>query len=54
MEFKKAKIYYINPLFALYVWVRVRVMVSNIWYGIKNILLKIPVEHRDELLKVVK
>lgn len=50
MEFKEAQLYYINPLYALYIWLRVRVMVSNVWYGIKSVLDKIPIKYRKQLL----
>ena len=54
MEFKKVQLYYINPLYALYIFLRVRVVISNIWHGIKNVIEKLPDENRDELLKGVK
>lgn len=50
MMFSKAQIRYVCGWLYTYVWLRV----SNIWYGIKNILLKIPVEPRDKLLRDVK
>lgn len=54
MMFSKAQLYYINPMYYLYIYLRMRDTVTNIWYGIKNVLLKIPVEHRDELLRDVE
>lgn len=51
MEFKKVQLYYKNPLYALYIFLRTRVVVSNIWYGIKNILENMPIKYRNQLLK---
>lgn len=50
MEFKKAKLYYINPLYSLYIFLRTRVVVSNIWYDIRNVLEKMPIKYRNQLL----
>lgn len=50
MEFKKVQLYYINPLYSLYIFLRTRVVVSNIWYGIRNVLEKMPIEYRNQLL----
>lgn len=50
MEFKKVQLYYINPLYSLYIFLRIRVVVSNIWYSIRNVLEKMPIEYRNQLL----
>jgi hypothetical protein len=50
MGFKKVQLYYINPLYSLYIFLRTRVVVSNIWYGIRNVLEKIPIKYRNKLL----
>lgn len=54
MLFSKAHISYPNTLYILYMWLRVRDTVSNVWYGIRSVLEKIPVEHREKLLRDVK
>lgn len=54
MMFSKAQVYYINPLYYLYVYLRMRETVTNVWYGIRSVLEKIPVEHRYKLLRDVK
>ncbi|WP_157822546.1 hypothetical protein [Staphylococcus shinii] len=54
MEFKEAQLYYINPLYYLYIYLRIRDTVTSVWYGIRNVLEKIPVEHRDKLLRDVE
>lgn len=54
MIFSKAHISYSNTLCELYMWLRVRHMVSGVWYGIKNVLEKLPFEQRVELLRDVK
>lgn len=54
MLFSKAHISYSNTMYILYIWLRVRDTVSNVWCGIKSVLEKIPVEHRYKLLKDVK
>ncbi len=54
MLFSKAHISYLNTLYILYMWLRVRDKVSNVWYGIKSVLEKIPVEHREKLLRDVR
>lgn len=54
MLFSKSHISYINSLYYLYVYLRMRDTVSNVWYGIKSVLEKLPVEHRDKLLRDVK
>lgn len=51
MLFSKAHISYLNTLYILYMWLRVRDMVSNVWSGIRSVLEKLPVEHRNKLLK---
>lgn len=54
MMFSKAQLYYINPMYYLYIYLRMRDTVQSVWYGIRNILEKLPVEHRDKLLRDVK
>lgn len=54
MMFSKAQLYYINPMYYLYIYLRMRDTVTNVWYGIKSVLEKIPDEHRYKLLKGVK
>lgn len=54
MAFTKAQLRYINPLYYLYIYLRMRDTVTNVWYGIRSVLEKIPVEHRDKLLRSVK
>ncbi|MFZ8100120.1 hypothetical protein ACO1GT_00475 [Staphylococcus arlettae] len=51
MTFSKAHISYSNTLCVLYMCLRVRHMVSGVWYGIKNVLEKLPVEQQVKLLK---
>ena len=52
--FSKAQLHYINSLYYLYVYLRMRDTVTNVWYGMRNLLEKMPVEHRDKLLRDVK
>lgn len=54
MTFSKAQLNYINPMYYLYIYLRMRDTVTSVWYGIKNVLEKIPYEHRDKLLRDVK
>ncbi|MDW3988773.1 hypothetical protein QI259_00475 [Staphylococcus saprophyticus] len=54
MMFNKAQLCYINSMYYLYVYLRIRNTVKNVWYGIRGVLEKLPVEHRDELLRGVK
>lgn len=54
MMFSKAQLYYINPMYYLYIYLRVRDTVQSVWYGIRGVLEKLPVERRDELLRDVK
>lgn len=54
MMFSKGQLCYINPLYYLYIYLRIRDTVTNVWYGIKSVLEKIPVEHRYKLLRDVK
>ena len=54
MMFSKAQLHYINSLYYLYVYLRIRDTVKNVWYGIRSVLEKIPAEHREELLRDVK
>ncbi|WP_432718092.1 hypothetical protein [Staphylococcus equorum] len=54
MMFSKAHISYSNTMYILYIWLRVRDTVTNVWYGIRSVLEKLPVEHRDKLLRDVK
>ena len=49
MVFKNIKLSYINPLLYRYVWLKV----SVIWRGIRNIIVKLPVEYRNQLLNEV-
>lgn len=49
MVFKNIKLCYINPLLYRYVWLKVVV----IWHSIRNIIVKLPVEYRNQLLKEV-
>ena len=52
--FSKAHISYPNTMYILYIWLRVRDTVSNMWCGIKSVLEKLPVEQREKLLRDVK
>lgn len=54
MMFSKGQLCYINPLYYLYIYLRMRDAVTNVWYGIRSVLEKIPVEHRDKFLRDVK
>ena len=54
MMFSKAQLCYINPLYYLYIYLRIRDTVKNVWYGIRGVLEKLPVEHRENLLRDVK
>ena len=53
MIFSKAQLCYINPLYYTYIYLTVRITVTNVWYRIKNVLERLPVEYRKEMLKGV-
>ncbi|MDW4228993.1 hypothetical protein QI210_10390 [Staphylococcus saprophyticus] len=51
MMFSKAQLYYINPMYYLYIYLRMRDTVQSVWYGIRNILENMPIKYRNQLLK---